>query len=57
MEEGALRCSVVGAITKFAGPLSGAGRHYGGGQEGRGQLVPWVRTACSGLLPEKPVVG
>ena len=57
MEEGALRCSVVGAITKLAGPLSGARRHYGGGQEGRGQLVPWVRTACSGLLPEKPVVG
>ena len=42
MEEGTLSCSVVSAITKLAGPLSGAGRRYGGGQEGRGQLVPWV---------------
>ena len=42
MKEGALSCSVVSAITKLTGPLSGVGRHYSGGQEGRGQLIPWV---------------
>ena len=46
MEEGALSCSVVRAITKLTGPPSGAWRHYCGGQEGRGQLIPWVCTAC-----------